>query len=61
MLSQHYQLLQGGERPQLLDVVVAEEEDGEGEVRVECGYVGQFVVGHVEVGQLAQHLQAGAV
>ena len=61
MLSQHYQLLQGAERPQLLDVVVAEEEDGEGEVGVEGGHGGQLVVGEVEVGQLAQHLQPGAV
>ena len=30
-------------------------------MRVESGHVGQLVVGHVEVGQLAQHLQAGAV
>ena len=56
-----YQVLQGGDGSELLNVVVAEEEDREGEVGVECGYVGQLVVGHVEVGQLAQHLQAEAV
>ena len=61
MSTPTYQVLQGGDGSELLDVVVAEEEDGEGEVRVEGGYVGQFVEGHVEVGQLAQRLQTEAV